>query len=156
MDRGLRSSLLLVGVRGSAAAGKSVDLAIAARRARDRRSRFTSRGSPATRVDFEDAHVIHDGGKLYPDRYTLMRATYRGGWVLEAGESVSFLAREGTHTLHFITGLGATFELAGRAYSRRRRTSAIRPCACTIPQRRTRHAALLSGAVNVDRMERDE
>ncbi|MGZ5446185.1 MAG: hypothetical protein ACXW5U_31020 [Thermoanaerobaculia bacterium] len=107
---------------------------------------------PGTTVHFEDAHVLHDGGRLYPDVYTLMRATYRGGWVLEANQSASFLAREGTHTLHFITGLGATFELAGNAYS-------VKPDAryqavtVTIPKSGRTTLRVLSGALNVDRME---
>ena len=32
-------------------------------------------------------------------------------WVLNAGDSLSFLARDGRWTLHAVTGLGARFEL---------------------------------------------
>ena len=107
---------------------------------------------PGRVVHFEDAHVVHDGGKLYPDVYTLMRATYRGGWVLEANQSASFLAREGTHTLHFITGLGATFELAGHAYSVRP-DERYQTLTVTIPQSGPTTLRVLSGAINVDRMD---
>jgi len=107
---------------------------------------------PGRTIHFEDAHVLHDGGKLYPDHYTLMRATYRGGWVLEANDSVSFLAREGTHELHLITGLGATFEVAGRAYSvgsnERYQTVFV-----TIPKSGRVTLRVLSGAINADRLE---
>lgn len=108
--------------------------------------------NPGRTVHFEDAHVFHDGGKVYPDAYTLLRSTYRGGWVLEPNQSASFLAREGTHTLHFITGLGATFELAGNAYSvgpdERYQAITVR-----IPKSGRTTLKVLSGAINVDRMD---
>jgi hypothetical protein len=116
---------------------------------------FNAARKPAPTIHFEDAHVLHEGGKLYPDEYTLMRATYRGGRVLEAGDSSSFLARQGTHTLHFITGLGATFELAGHAYSvpaGERYQSIL----VTIPRAGRVTLRCLSGAVNLDRMELSE
>jgi hypothetical protein len=113
---------------------------------------FLAARQPGKTIHFEDAHVRHDGGKLYPDVYTLLRSTYRGGWVLEANQSASFLAREGTHTLHFITGLGATFELGGQAYSvnvgERYQTIAVR-----IPKAGRTTLTVLSGAINVDRMD---
>jgi hypothetical protein len=109
---------------------------------------------PGSTIHFEDAHVRHDGGKLYPDVFTLMRATYRGGWVLEANQTASFLARKGTHRLHFITGLGATFELAGSAYSvkpgERYQTVTVK-----IPKTGRTTLMVLSGAINVDRLEMD-
>ena len=113
---------------------------------------FPAGRRPGRTVHFEDTHVIHHGGKLYPDVYTLLRTTYRGGWVLEANDAVTFGAREGTHTLHFITGLGATFELAGNAYSvgarERYQTIAVR-----VPRSGRVTLKVLSGAINIDRMD---
>ena len=108
---------------------------------------------PASVVQFEDTHVRHQSGRIYPDPYTLMRATYRQGWVLDAGHELSFFAREGTYTLHFITGLGATFELAGRAYSVPPdvRYQTIR---VTIPKSGRVTLRCLTGGINLDRMER--
>lgn len=107
---------------------------------------------PGRTIHFEDAHVVHQDGKLYPNVHTIMRATYRGGWVLEANQSATFLAREGTHSLHFITGLGATFELAGNAYSvpadERYQTITVK-----IPKAGRTTLKVLSGAINVDRLE---
>jgi len=127
---------------GLACALAALVLALAGRVARE----------PGRTVHFEDAHVSHDGGKVYPDVYTLARATYRGGWVLEANQSASFLAGEGTHTLHFITGLGATFELAGNAYSvgpdERYQTITVK-----IPKKGRTSLKVVSGAINVDRMD---
>lgn len=110
---------------------------------------------PGTVVHFEDSHVVHSGGKIYPDLYTVIRTAYRGGWVLEEGDSLSFLARGGTYTLHLITGLGATFELGGQAFSV---TPDLRYQRVRVHVPRTGRVTLrtLSGAINVDRMERDD
>ena len=109
---------------------------------------------PPSRVDFEDAHVIHNGGELYPKVFTLMRATYRGGWVLEQGDAASFLARDGKWTLEYITGLGATIEIANQAYvlprgDRYQRVQVAIPRAGRVTLR------VLGGEVNLDRMIRE-
>ncbi|HKR65628.1 MAG TPA: hypothetical protein VJZ00_17995 [Thermoanaerobaculia bacterium] len=109
---------------------------------------------PAPRVEFEDAHVINRGGELYPPVFTMMRSTYRGGRILGAGDSLEFLASRGAWTLHAITGLGATIEIDGQ-------TIAIAPNAryqtFRVNVRNEGRVTLrcLSGAVNLDRMERD-
>ncbi len=108
--------------------------------------------APGTVVEFEDVHVVHEGGKLYPDPFTIMRTEYRGGWILEAGNAASFLARRGTHTLHFITGLGATIEIAGHAVEVQPdvRYQAVR---VVIPESGRVTLRCVSGAINLDRME---
>lgn len=107
---------------------------------------------PGNRVDFEDAHVTHDGGHLEPRAGTPNRSAYRAGWVLEEGQSLTFLSRSGTHYLYAITGLGATIELGGHAYpidpSLRHRTILV-----TIPEDGPVTLRCLSGAVNLDRMQ---
>jgi energy-converting hydrogenase Eha subunit A len=107
---------------------------------------------PGARVDFEDAHVTRDGGHLEPPTGTANRAAYRGGWVLEQGQSVTFLARSGTHRLHVITGLGATIELGGHAY-RIDPSVAHRTISVTIPENGPTTLKCVSGAINLDRME---
>jgi len=107
---------------------------------------------PGTRVDFEDAHVTHDGGHVEPRAGTANRSAYRGGWVLEEGQSLTFLARSGTHHLYAITGLGATIELGGHAY-RIEPSRAHRTILVTIPENGPVTLRCLSGAVNLDRME---
>ncbi|HYO75445.1 MAG TPA: hypothetical protein VE010_03195, partial [Thermoanaerobaculia bacterium] len=115
---------------------------------------FTYARKPGSRIDFEDAHVVKSGGKLYPHEYEMSRFWFRSGWVLDAGQSVSFLARRGTHTLEFVTGLGAVFELAGRAYH-------VDPAPgyqrirVKIPEdgRVTLHC--VSGGINLERMEHE-
>lgn len=107
---------------------------------------------PGARIDFEDAHVTRDGGHLEPRIGTINRSAYRGGWVLEAGQSATFLARTGTHDLHVITGLGATIDLAGKTY-RVEPSVAHRTIRVTIPEDGPVTLRCVSGAINLDRME---
>ena len=111
---------------------------------------FTYGRRPADRVHFEDAHVVHRGGELYPHQYTVARFLYSGGWIVQPGDSLSFQIRSGTYNLHYSASQPAMIELAGRAYQ-------LRPEARTIPVRvdRTGRTELrcLSGEANLDRME---
>ena len=112
---------------------------------------FTFARQPASRVEFEDAHIVHKGGDLYPEVYAVMRVAFRGGWVIEAGDSMSFLATEGTWTLDYISGPGAMIELAGRAYHL---PPTVRYARVRVHVPRTGRVSLrcVSGSVNVDRM----
>lgn len=108
---------------------------------------------PGATIELEDQHVQHDGGKLYPDPFTMDRTSYRGGWVLEANHSATFLAQKGTYSLEFITGLGAMIEIGGHAVQ-------VQPdvhyqtVRVTIPATGTTTLRCVSGAINVDRLER--
>lgn len=113
---------------------------------------FAQAKKPGARVEFEDTHVIKEGGDLYPEQYAMMRVAYRGGWVLQAGQSLSFLARGGAHTLHAITGLGATIELGGHAYHLDPDPEYQR-IRVTIPSDGRVTLRCISGAINLDRMD---
>ncbi len=108
---------------------------------------------PANVIEFEDTHVRHASGRIYPDPYTLMRATYRQGWVLDAGDEISFLAKQGTHEIDFITGLGGAFELAGRTYTVRP-DERYQKIAVTVPRDGRVKLRCLTGGINLDRMAR--
>ncbi|HUP61224.1 MAG TPA: hypothetical protein VNA69_12470 [Thermoanaerobaculia bacterium] len=112
---------------------------------------FTHARKPADRVHFEDAHVAHEGGDLWPEEYRVMRVAYTGGWVMEAGDSMSFLAREGKWTLHAISGPGAMIELAGRAYQIPSNVRYV-TTRVVVPQAGRVTLRCLAGSVNVDRM----
>ena len=114
---------------------------------------FAHARKPGARIEFEDAHVVREGGELYPELYTMMRVTYRGGWILESGDSLSFLAQRGTYILHAITGLGATFEIGGNAYHIEPHPEYQR-IRITIPKEGRVTLRCMSGAINLDRMER--
>jgi hypothetical protein len=72
--------------------------------------------TPGTRVEFEDAHVTHDGGELYPWEWTPARFAYRCGWIVRPGTSLGFLARGGIWRLQYTSPSGATIDLAGQQY----------------------------------------
>lgn len=110
--------------------------------------------TPGTIVELEDAHVIHDGGELSPELYQVMRVAYRGGWVVHAGESVSFAVQKGAYRLDAITGLGATFELAGRAYTIAP-SQTYQTLRVEIPKTGRVTLRCVSGAVNLDRMRHE-
>jgi hypothetical protein len=104
---------------------------------------------PGRVVEFEDAHVVHKGGELYPPEYTVARFLYRGGWIVRAGDSLSFLARRGTARLEYSTAAPAMIEIAGRAYR-------LEPSGVTvveIPESGRVVLRCVSGTVNLDRLE---
>lgn len=115
---------------------------------------FAHGKKPGSRIELEDTHVVHEGGKLYPDRFVMGRFQYRGGWVLDAGDSASFLAQKGTYTLHCITGLGAVFELEGRAYQVEPHLE-YQTVRVVVPHDGRVTLRCLSGAINADFMERE-
>lgn len=77
---------------------------------------FIAGQRPGERVDFEDAHVVHDGGELYPPFYTVARFAHRGGWILHQGHSLSFLSPGGPATLYYTTGMPSTLQIGSKVY----------------------------------------
>ena len=77
---------------------------------------FVAGQRPGSRVEFEDAHVIHRGGELFPHQYTVARFAYRGGWIIHGGESLSFLAKSGPADIEYTTGLTTAIRVDGRTY----------------------------------------
>jgi hypothetical protein len=71
---------------------------------------------PGARIEFEDAHVIHNGGELYPQEFQVHRFTFRGGWIIRPGDTLSFLARGGPSTLQYAADASATIQIGGQAY----------------------------------------
>jgi hypothetical protein len=69
---------------------------------------------PARTIEFEDAHVIHNGGELYPEVYTVARFLYRGGWLLHEGDALSFLARGGRSVLQYACATPVTLDIDDR------------------------------------------
>lgn len=112
---------------------------------------------PASHVEFEDAHVMKpdDPNALSPPYYTEMRWAYRGGWVLQQGQQVEFLARAGRWRLDAITGLGATIELAGHAYHVNA-SEEYQTLAVSIPRSERVTLRCVSGAINLDKMVRQD
>lgn len=116
---------------------------------------FVIARQPAKTVQFEDAHVIHDGGELYPPEYAPIRFAYRGGWVVNAGQSVSFLAREGPHTLHYVTGPGARIAIDGTDVQLPPTNDRYATARIRVPRTGRVTVRCLDGAVNLDRIDHD-
>jgi hypothetical protein len=113
---------------------------------------FIAGRRPADRVDFEDAHVAHSGGTLFPETFQVARFLYRGGWVVRAGDGMSFVARSGPMNLEYQSASGASIQLGERAYD-------LPPTGRTYSTARVQvdgdgrvDLRCLSGAVNLDRM----
>lgn len=71
---------------------------------------------PPRIVHFEDAHVLHEGGELHPERWTEARFRFRGGWAMGEGASASFRLRTGPATIHYASAEGAAIEIDGRSW----------------------------------------
>jgi hypothetical protein len=109
---------------------------------------------PAARVDFEDAHVLHRGGALYPPEYTISRFAYRGGWELHAGDSLEFLFNAGPATLQYASPLGATVTIENNAFVLPA-TARYGSARVDVPRGGRVTLACVAGAINVDRMIRE-
>lgn len=69
---------------------------------------------PGGVVHLEDSHVAHDGGELYPERWTVARFRFRGGWSMSSGSSVTFRMKPGPARIDYASAEGAVIEIDGR------------------------------------------
>jgi hypothetical protein len=77
---------------------------------------FKAGMSPGRIVEFEDVHVMHYGGELFPEEYQVARFLYRGGWRLRAGDSLSALFASGPARLRYRANVETLLEVSGHAY----------------------------------------
>lgn len=108
---------------------------------------------PGSRIEFEDAHVLHRGGELFPTEYQVQRFLYRGGWVVHPGDSLSFLAKRGPSVLEYSSGGGATIEMAGTRYNLPPTTGGF--AALNLLRGGRVELRCLAGSVNLDRMDHE-
>ncbi|MEO6260674.1 MAG: hypothetical protein ABIP63_09995 [Thermoanaerobaculia bacterium] len=109
--------------------------------------------NPGSRVEFEDAHVEHRGGELFPTEYQVQRFLYRGGWIVRPGDALSFLARRGPSVLEYTSEGGATIELGGSAYHLPPTAGGF--AAVNLSRGGRVELRCLSGSVNLDRMDHE-
>ena len=109
---------------------------------------------PGNRIDFEDAHVIHQGGELYPHEFQVQRFLYRGGWIVRAGDSLSFLARRGPSVLQYSASGPAMIQLGRDAYLLPP-TNGYGSIRVNIVRSGRVDLRCLSGAANLDRMDHE-
>jgi len=107
---------------------------------------------PAERIEFEDAHVTHDGGELYPEEYMVARFLYPGGWILQNGQSISFLANAGHWRLQYAAQPGTAITVDGQRIELP--PTGLHYGTIAIPIRRGGRVTLkaVAGRVNLDRM----
>lgn len=110
---------------------------------------------PAKRIEFEDAHVIHRGGALYPTEYQVQRFLYPGGWIVRPGDSISFLARAGRSMLQYKSAAPAMIQLGGDAYALPPTGAHYGIVPVTVARDGRVDLRCLSGVVNLDRMVHD-
>jgi hypothetical protein len=111
---------------------------------------FRAGSSPAKSVELEDAHVTHQGGELYPPMYTVARFNYRGGWILHAGQSMSFLARGGRCELEYMAPAPAVIQIGTVAYPLDASPTRYRTVAVDVPANGRVELKCLSGTINLD------
>jgi hypothetical protein len=116
---------------------------------------FVSGRRPGDRIEFEDAHVIHRGGELYPHEYQVQRFFYRGGWVIRSGDALSFLARRGRSRLWYATGIPSVIQLGSDAYSLPPTRGSYGSIPVHLPRDGRVELRCLAGAVNLDRMDHE-
>jgi len=109
--------------------------------------------TPGDRIEFEDAHVMHNGGALYPYQYQVARFLYRGGWILKKGESVSFLAHRGKHLLFYASPEQVVIDVGGHAYALGA-APAYGTTFIEVPAEGRATLTCVDGSINLDRMER--
>lgn len=107
---------------------------------------------PADRIDFEDAHVMHSGGDLFPYVFQIQRFLYRGGWIARAGDSMTFLARKGESILEYQSDERSTIQLGARAYDLPATGTAYGTTRVEVDSDGRVELRCLSGKVNLDRM----
>jgi hypothetical protein len=113
---------------------------------------FVEGQKPGRVVEFEDVHVEHRGGELFPPLWTQARFMYRGGWLLRGGESVTFLARAGEHRLDYTAGARMRIVLDGNLVELAPTGAAHRDRKVRIGRDGRVELRVVDGEVNLDRM----
>jgi hypothetical protein len=116
---------------------------------------FTYGRRPADRIEFEDAHVTHTGGDMFPPEWTVSRFLYQGGWIVRRGDALSFLANAGRSTVRYQSQTGATIEVSGRAFIFPATGSTYGYAPIRLDRSGRTELRCLDGAANLDWMQHD-
>ncbi len=57
---------------------------------------------PTARIEFEDTWVTHRGGALFPERWTVDRTRFDGGWALRPGAEIAVVPVAGGSTCRLV------------------------------------------------------
>lgn len=110
---------------------------------------------PPSHVQFEDAHVEHRGGELYPPEYTVARFAYRGGWLLREQDALVVNARKGEWTVQVRAPQGAALSVANQLYRLPATGESYVPLPVHVPANGPVEIRVVAGGVILDRMDRD-
>ncbi len=110
---------------------------------------------PPKHIQFEDAHVEHLGGELYPPEYTVARFAYRGGWLLREGDALAVRAAKGAWTMQIRAPQGAAIDVGGRGYSLQPTGEAYVPLRVEVPRDGRVVVRVVAGGVIIDRMDHE-
>ncbi len=72
---------------------------------------------PSRIVEMEDAHVGHRGGQLYPERWTVARFRFRGGWSMDESSVATFRMKPGTASIDYSSEHGVTIGIGDLQWS---------------------------------------
>jgi hypothetical protein len=115
---------------------------------------FVAGRRPGSRIEFEDAHVIHHGGELYPPEFQVQRFAYRGGWIVRPGDSLSFLARAGASRLQYSAPTDSIIQIERDAYVLPA-TKGYGEVRVMLPHSGRIELHCLGGTANLDRMDHE-
>lgn len=110
---------------------------------------------PPKHIEFEDAHVEHRGGELYPPEYTVARFSYRGGWLLREGDALAVNAAKGAWIMQLRAPQGAAIDVAGRGYSLPATGDEYVKLRVEVPRDGRVVVRVVAGGVIIDRMDHD-
>jgi hypothetical protein len=110
---------------------------------------------PAARIEFEDAHVIHRGGELYPQEFQVQRFMFRGGWILHAGDSVSVRALGGPSRLQYGSAQPVILQIGTQAYALPPTGNRTETARVEIARDGRTEFRCLSGTIFLDRMDHE-
>ena len=83
--------------------------------------------------------------------YTVARFNYRGGWVLNTGDSVSFKTSGGRCTLDYTAPVGTVIQIGPTAWQLAA-TDRYRGATIVLPRNQRVELKCLSGTINLDRL----
>jgi len=115
---------------------------------------FVEGRRPGDRIQFEDTHVTHLGGEMYPREYQPQRFLFTGGWIVRQGDAMKFLARAGRSRLRYQSARGATIAIASRTYALPP-SMEYRTIDVDVPAAGCIELRCLDGAANLERMDHE-
>ena len=108
--------------------------------------------TPGSSVELEDAHVVQEGGTLYPHLWTVARFRFRGGWTLNEGEGVSFRMRGGPSRVRYQAATDARIDIDGREFALPATGGGWAEAAVEIPSSDRVRLRCVGGEVTLDRI----